>query len=93
VTPTRKIACALLGIALALSLAACRSDEGAAMTDEEALAREKCTRCHSYGRVERARKDRAEWERTLDRMIGNGLAITGQERQIILDYLTERDAQ
>jgi len=57
----------------------------------ETLARSKCTRCHTYDRVAQADKDRARWEQTIDRMIGNGLVISAEEREQITDYLVERD--
>jgi hypothetical protein len=88
----RHIARVLLGSMLVLALSGC-GEAGTAESSGEALAREKCTRCHSYGRVERTRKDQAAWERTIDRMIGNGLQLTEEERSAILGYLTERDQE
>ena len=56
----------------------------------EQLAREKCVQCHSYDRVERAEKDAAGWESTINKMIRQGLNVTEEERQAILDYLSGR---
>jgi hypothetical protein len=66
--------------------------EPTAMTAEE-LTRERCSQCHPYDRVEQARKDRDGWEQTVNRMIEqNGADISGDERDVIIDYLADRDS-
>lgn len=63
-------------------------------TDEgRQLVEEKCSRCHSLDRVEQAQKAGDEWGATVDRMIGNGLQVTDEEQQAIVEYLTARDAE
>jgi hypothetical protein len=57
----------------------------------EQLTMSKCTLCHSYQRVERANYDEQGWEETVDRMIGNGLVVTTDERAVIVEYLTATD--
>ncbi len=57
--------------------------------DVETLARERCTQCHGFGRVERAigQKDRKAWEITVDRMIGKRAGLLdSEERQAVIDY-------
>lgn len=62
-------------------------DDGAAATDGEALAKQKCTMCHTYDRIEQADKNQAEWEQTIQNMMDLGLTITDEERAAITDYL------
>lgn len=57
------------------------------------LAQQKCTMCHTFERVEDADKDQAGWEETVNRMEDNGLVITEEEKQQIIDYLAEQDRQ
>ncbi|HSK47386.1 MAG TPA: hypothetical protein VLA05_05190 [Coriobacteriia bacterium] len=101
----RRLACAVVALTLAVGLVGCSSagntDAGGSgagsngpttgASPGESLARSKCTMCHTYDRVEQADKDRAGWEQTIDRMIGNGLVVTAEERDQITEYLVERD--
>lgn len=62
------------------------------LSEGEQLARSKCSSCHPYSQVESAKKDRAGWESTVDRMIQqNGAVLSDSERDAIVRYLTERD--
>ncbi|HDQ39740.1 MAG TPA: hypothetical protein ENN39_01745 [Desulfonatronum sp.] len=59
--------------------------------DGQKLVEERCmSSCHDLIRVHRAKgsKDRAGWERTVDRMIGkrSGL-LNNEERTAVLEYL------
>ncbi len=56
----------------------------------EALAREKCTQCHSFDRVESRDDDAAGWDATVAQMESRGLQVTAEERQAILDYLVSK---
>jgi hypothetical protein len=68
------------------------ASEGQIEADAEAITRQRCSTCHPYTRVEQQSQDRAGWEQTVDRMIQqNGAQISPEEREIIIDYLTERD--
>jgi cytochrome c5 len=59
--------------------------------DGERLVRERCSQCHPLDRVDQARKDRAGWEQTVDRMIGKreGL-LDAVEREAVVEYLAGR---
>jgi cytochrome c2 len=91
---TRSIAVAVL-IVGALLLSACSGQPAAPSGEQtpsevsagEQLARTKCTMCHTYDRVEQANKSAAEWESTIDRMVGHGLVVSEEERATITDYL------
>jgi len=55
------------------------------------LVASKCTRCHSIDRIQKARKTREAWTKTVSRMQSNGLQVSESERAAIVDYLTARD--
>ena len=58
----------------------------------QALVEQKCTMCHPINQVNEAKYDQAGWEALITRMEQNGLVVTPEERQAILDYLVQRDA-
>ncbi len=59
--------------------------------DGEALYQERCSQCHGLGRVERATKDQAGWESTVDRMIGKRAGLlNAEERDAVVEYLANR---
>ncbi len=58
--------------------------------DVYALILEKLDGHHSVDRVLNAQKTREEWNTTLDRMIGYGAKINEEEKQLIIDYLINR---
>lgn len=62
---------------------------GAAL-DGAALVAERCTVCHTRERIDNASKDRAGWEATVDRMIGNGAKLTPEERAAVIEFLSSR---
>lgn len=66
--------------------------EGTASADGEALVSEKCSQCHSIDRVDKAVKDEAGWQATVDRMVQNGMEATDAERATMVEWLTARDA-
>ncbi|NCC24204.1 MAG: hypothetical protein EOM25_03245 [Deltaproteobacteria bacterium] len=57
----------------------------------ETLAKGRCSTCHGFGRVEKAKssKDRLAWEATVDRMIGKRQGLLNpDERLAVLFYLS-----
>jgi len=50
---------------------------------------ERCTVCHSLGRVESAQKSEAEWQSNVKRMVGKGAELTDQEQAAVVAFLTE----
>jgi hypothetical protein len=58
--------------------------------DMEAFIAGKVDGNHDLGRIFNATKTRAEWEATLDRMIGYGAKINDQEKEMIIYYLLSR---
>lgn len=53
------------------------------------LLEQRCTACHGLARVESARKDRSDWERTVVRMVNKGAQLSKEEQEILIIYLTE----
>ncbi|HUW10760.1 MAG TPA: hypothetical protein VM537_13595 [Anaerolineae bacterium] len=55
--------------------------------DGEPLVAERCTVCHSLGRVQSAHKTEAEWQVTVQRMVGNGAKLTDEEQAAVIAFL------
>jgi len=85
---------AILGMVLCLTalLAGCGGKSTEPTTgdvlDGEKLVQERCTRCHDLERIYSAEKDRDGWEKTVDRMIGNGAQLDDAERRAVIEYLS-----
>jgi hypothetical protein len=56
--------------------------------DGATLVQERCTRCHTPARIERARHTSAEWENIVSAMIIRGAKLTAEEKVVVVDYLT-----
>lgn len=55
----------------------------------EAVTRKACgTACHSFEHVVTVRRTRAQWEATIENMIGRGAKVTSAEVATILDFLS-----
>jgi len=105
---TRKFVLLAVAMTLALTMVGCAGGEEPTPSTTEPPATEtpstpeaspaqqlvetKCSMCHDLSRVEGANYDQAQWEATVTRMEQNGLVVTEQERQQIIDYLVETDA-
>jgi hypothetical protein len=59
-----------------------------AQTDAKALMEKECSKCHNLKRVNKADKDAAGWEKTVDRMIKKGAAIKPEEKDDVIKYLS-----
>lgn len=70
------------------------TDESGAATGggeaSKALVETKCSMCHTTDRVFSAEKSRDEWIVTMDRMKANGLVVTQEEYDEIVEYLSTR---
>lgn len=58
--------------------------------DGAQLVETRCTVCHTRDRIDAANKTPAEWEATVQRMIGNGAQLTPEEQQAVVEYLSNR---
>jgi len=59
--------------------------------DADTLLQERCTVCHTRERIDQKRAGgatRAAWEATIDRMIGYGAQLNGQEREALIAHLS-----
>jgi hypothetical protein len=63
------------------------SEPPTAGLDGEALLAERCTECHSLGRVQGAKKSEAEWQSTVQRMVGKGAGLTQEEQAAVVAFL------
>jgi cytochrome c5 len=75
----------LLAITLSASVAALAADDKAEV-GKKAL-QQSCQPCHSLRLIESQRLSAAAWQKELDKMIGWGTVL--QDRQLLLDYLTQ----
>jgi cytochrome c5 len=62
-----------------------------AAADGKALFEAKCTACHAADRALSQKKDRAGWERTVERMKAKGAQVGADEAAAIAGYL-EKEA-
>jgi len=53
----------------------------------KALVEKECAKCHNLSRVNKAIKDTAAWEKTVDRMIKKGAEIKPEEKDAVVKYL------
>ena len=54
------------------------------------LVQSKCTLCHTLDRVEKAEKDTAGWNATVDKMRGKGAVVSESEQEQIVTFLSNR---
>lgn len=62
---------------------------GTASDPREATARRLCAACHPFEYVVAVRRTRAQWEATVENMIGRGARGTNAELTAVIDYLAE----
>jgi len=65
----------------------------AGVAKPESLLDTRCAECHELTRVMKARFDRAGWEKVVDQMVKRGARLNVDERQVLIDYLSERNRQ
>ena len=59
-----------------------------AQPEVKALVEKECSKCHGMGKVNKASKDTAAWEKTVDRMIKKGALIKPEEKDAVIKYLS-----
>ena len=62
----------------------------AVVSSPKELLKKRCTPCHSLSLVHRTKKTQAEWKKTVDRMIGYGAQLNEEEREAVIEYLSEK---
>lgn len=76
----------VIAILLIIAFAIAYADNPAAM----GVLEKKCYSCHNINIVLKAKKNKDEWEKTLDRMIDYGAKLDKEERKILIKFLTEK---
>jgi len=59
-------------------------------TSPKEIVKNRCTACHDLDRVYKAKKSRADWESTVDRMISYGSQLDEKERKAVIEYLSKK---
>ncbi len=52
------------------------------------IIEKRCVSCHDLDLIYNARKTRAEWKSTIDRMIGYGANLNKKEKETIINFLS-----
>jgi cytochrome c2 len=53
------------------------------------IIEKRCSVCHSTNRVYDAKKSKADWESTVSRMTSYGAQLNQDEREAVINYLSE----
>lgn len=64
-------------------------NENIALTGDKLVA-DRCTKCHDQKRINNKKLDQAGWEKLVNQMIRNGAKLDPTERQVVIDYLSNR---
>lgn len=91
------IAMAFLAIIISVLLASCGSSgststqsSGATNSttlDGQTLMNERCSVCHSTGRITSSRMTASQWTSLVDQMVNAGAQLNNDEKQVLVDYL------
>ena len=60
-----------------------------AQPDGAALLEQRCSVCHPSARPKSKMKTAKEWEATVTRMMGKGAKLTEEEKQILVEHLSQ----
>ena len=66
------------------------NDETGKSLSPEALLKAKCTRCHNLVRVEKARKNKSGWQKSIERMVRKGAKLNEAEINILVEHLSKK---
>jgi hypothetical protein len=77
--------------ALLITMAAFGSGEGEMSRHEQArsLFLDACTACHTLERVREQRLGKEEWRRLIAGMLSEGVPLTDDETDVLVEYLAE----
>jgi len=53
------------------------------------IIEKRCTVCHNVSLIYNAKKSKAEWKETVDRMISYGARLNNEEKQALIKYLQQ----
>lgn len=91
-TPPRFSRClftASLGLALCTAPFALSFAGAETAQEGSALIETRCASCHGAAKVTQTRKDKRQWEKTVNRMVGKGAQLTDTEKALLIAYLAE----
>lgn len=57
--------------------------------DGAKLLEERCSVCHKSDRPKSAKKSKADWEKTVTKMVGKGAKLSDAEKTALVDYLAK----
>lgn len=57
--------------------------------DGEKLLEERCKSCHVSARAKMLKKNKAEWEALVKRMVGKGAKLTEPENKALVEFLAK----
>lgn len=80
---------AVASLIITASLATGSFAATAVKVDGAALLEERCSVCHKADRPKSAKKAKAEWDKTVTRMIGKGAKLSADEKTILIDHLAK----
>lgn len=87
-----KVALAAFSLGLAMAAGAAFAAPPAAASggdeDAKALLQASCAGCHELSVVTEARHSEADWDATLNRMVGNGAVLTPEDIAKLKAYLS-----
>lgn len=68
-------------------ISACAKEDEKAIGD---LFESRCSVCHSTSIPKNARKNKAQWQETVGRMMAKGAKLTPEEKKSLVGYLAKR---
>lgn len=78
------LAAVAIGVAITVSSFAAQQ---APAGNGEQLLEQRCSQCHSSARAKNEQMTRAEWEKTVSRMVRRGAKLSEAEQKTLVDYL------
>ena len=63
------------------------TEEPPAVLDGQALVQERCTKCHSLGRVETKEWSEEQWTEVVERMVDRGAELSQEEQAAVIGFL------
>jgi len=78
----------LFGLAMGFALSTIVTTDVFANDDGATLLENRCSVCHPSARPKSKQKTYEQWEATVSRMMAKGAKLTSNEKQILVDYLS-----
>lgn len=82
----KKLIVPVIAASLALTGVAVAAEKAPAGAE---LLEKRCSVCHPSARPKGAKKNAAQWDATVTRMVGKGAKLTADEKKALVDYLAK----